>query len=411
MLELRRRAVSDVTRGRVTSGPGAAREARDGRAAVHVDRRPDAGTRRDRRRHARARSRCIACCSATSAAARRWWRSWPRCTRSRPDTTCAFMAPTEILARQHAATCTRLAEPVGVEVACLSAGTPRRRAQAPDRGTRRGHADADRRHPCAARGGHRDARAGARDRRRAAPLRRQAARDADAEDDAARHARAHRDADPAHAPARDVRRSRCQHARPPAGRARSSGHARHDGDPLPARSSSSWRASWRSGRQAFVVVPAIEEGERASRAVEVEHRRLAGEPELKSFPDRAHSRPAQGAGETRPHGGVRAWRRARAGRDDGRRGRRRRAQRDADGDLRRRAVRAHRSSTSCAGASGAAASARCACWCRGRARVGARASGSSWSRARETASRSPRPISRCAGRARRGGHARAGSRA
>jgi ATP-dependent DNA helicase RecG len=45
----------------------------------------------------------------------------------------AFMAPTEILARQHAATCEGLAAAVGVTVACLTSGTPgaeRRRLQA-----------------------------------------------------------------------------------------------------------------------------------------------------------------------------------------------------------------------------------------------------------------------------------------
>jgi len=36
----------------------------------------------------------------------------------------AFMAPTEILARQHATTCARLAAPVGVGVSCLTGGTP-----------------------------------------------------------------------------------------------------------------------------------------------------------------------------------------------------------------------------------------------------------------------------------------------
>ena len=35
----------------------------------------------------------------------------------------AFMVPTEILARQHAATCSRLAAPAGVRVACLTAGS------------------------------------------------------------------------------------------------------------------------------------------------------------------------------------------------------------------------------------------------------------------------------------------------
>ena len=35
----------------------------------------------------------------------------------------AFMAPTEILARQHAVTCARLAAPAGVRVACLTAGS------------------------------------------------------------------------------------------------------------------------------------------------------------------------------------------------------------------------------------------------------------------------------------------------
>jgi ATP-dependent DNA helicase RecG len=35
----------------------------------------------------------------------------------------AFMAPTEILARQHAQTCARLIEPFGVRVACLTAGS------------------------------------------------------------------------------------------------------------------------------------------------------------------------------------------------------------------------------------------------------------------------------------------------
>jgi ATP-dependent DNA helicase RecG len=36
----------------------------------------------------------------------------------------AFMAPTEILARQHAATCARLAAPAGIAVSCLTSATP-----------------------------------------------------------------------------------------------------------------------------------------------------------------------------------------------------------------------------------------------------------------------------------------------
>jgi ATP-dependent DNA helicase RecG len=38
--------------------------------------------------------------------------------------TAAFMAPTEILARQHAATCARLSAPAGIAVSCLTSATP-----------------------------------------------------------------------------------------------------------------------------------------------------------------------------------------------------------------------------------------------------------------------------------------------
>ena len=134
----------------------------------------------------------------------------------------ALMAPTEILARQHAATLARLLAPVGLAPALLTGrerGAPRRRLLTRP-GERRSQARD--RHPRAVPGRRRLCRSGARGGRRAASLRRAAAARARRQG-RGRPAGDDRDADPAHAGALALRRhgglgAARQAARPPADR-------------------------------------------------------------------------------------------------------------------------------------------------------------------------------------------------
>ncbi len=118
----------------------------------------------------------------------------------------AFMAPTEILARQHLATIAPLAEAAGLHVAIL---TGRERGPARKEILDRlalGDIDLLLGTHALVPGRRRLPRPGARHRRRAAPLRRAPAAGADAEGRSGRRAGAHGDANPAHAGADLFRR-------------------------------------------------------------------------------------------------------------------------------------------------------------------------------------------------------------
>ena len=102
--------------------------------------------------------------------------------------------------------------------------------------------------------------------------------------------------------------------------------------------SSSSGPSAGSGRQAYVVLPVIEESERADlRAATTMVQSLAARwPELRGRPG---AWPAQGRGAGRRDAPVPGRRDPRAGGDDGHRGGNRRAQRHHHGDRASRAVR------------------------------------------------------------------------
>ena len=90
------------------------------------------------RRISRCRNRCCASCRAMWAAARRWSRRWPRPAPSQLGRQVALMAPTELLADQHAqnfrAGSSRWASPWR----CSPAGRPARRAAPCSRGSATG---------------------------------------------------------------------------------------------------------------------------------------------------------------------------------------------------------------------------------------------------------------------------------
>ena len=75
--------------------------------ALRADRLPAARHRRDRAATSPARRRCCGCCRAMSAAARPWWRAAAMLRAIEAGAQAALMAPTEVLARQHAATLAR----------------------------------------------------------------------------------------------------------------------------------------------------------------------------------------------------------------------------------------------------------------------------------------------------------------
>ena len=187
-LVLRKRMIEATSQGieHVTVGRAGAAVPR--RAALRAHRRPGEGDRRDRRRPGPARSRCTACCRATSAPARRSWPIAALLTAVQGGHQGAFMAPTEVLAEQHFASMRPMLEgitvpddgaslfgerPLTVELLTNRVTGKERQRVLGRAGGRRGRPA--RRHPRAHPGGGRvpEPRRG-RDRR-AAPLRRRAA--------------------------------------------------------------------------------------------------------------------------------------------------------------------------------------------------------------------------------------------
>ena len=243
----------------------------------------------------------------------------------------AFMAPTEILAEQHFLNISRLLAAVA-----LSRGAADRRHGARPRG-----ASSSRELAAGAihlvvgthalvQGDVAFKRARARRHRRAAPLRRAAARDAARQGAASRRARDDRDADSAHAGADGLRRSRrLGDSRAAAGPAadQDDGASRSRGATRSTRSSAS---SSTPGRQAYVIYPLVEESEK----VDLQGGDRDGRPPRAGGVSRhtasalLHGRHEAGREGSRDEG-VRARRAADARLDDGRRGRRRRAERDA----------------------------------------------------------------------------------
>ena len=121
----------------------------------------------------------------------------------------ALMAPTEILARQHLATITPLAERAGLELAILTGREKGRERAATLAGLEDGTVDIVDRHACAVPGAGEIPRSGLRGGRRAASLRRAPAAGDQRQGRRARHAGDDGDADPAHAGADRLRRHGC----------------------------------------------------------------------------------------------------------------------------------------------------------------------------------------------------------
>ena len=133
-----------------------ARSARPGRSGATWRRRPDDAAAAGRRRQRQdARGAASPCSQAVEAGCQ-----------------AALMAPTEVLARQHAATLAKLLLPLGLDVELLTGSEPAA-AAAPRAGADRGRAGARRRRHARAVPAERHLpRPRARGRRRAAPLRR-----------------------------------------------------------------------------------------------------------------------------------------------------------------------------------------------------------------------------------------------
>ena len=159
-------------------------------------------------------------------------------------------------------------------------------AQASARSARQRRAGVDRRHPCADRAHGRVRPAGGLRGRRAAPLRGRAAPGARLEggggDGAARPPH-DRDADPAHALADRLRRSRHDRAARAARRAASRSRPGWSSEDEREGAYEFIRAQLREGRQAYVVCPLVEESEKMQgKAAEKEAERLAA-GELRDF--------------------------------------------------------------------------------------------------------------------------------
>ena len=168
----------------------------------------------------------------------------------------AFMAPTEVLARQHATSLSRSRPPRASRVATTTGAIHRGAAPAAQRAAGLGRAAAAGRHALLEDKGA-DADAAPFAIVTSSPFGVKQ-RDAREEGRAAAPARAHRDAHPAHAAARVVRRSRRERHPPPSGGTAAARHARDGLREVPSgRAVHGGRA--RGRRQAFVVVPAIEE--------------------------------------------------------------------------------------------------------------------------------------------------------
>ena len=178
------------------------------------------------------------------------------------DFQAALMAPTELLAEQHAATLEQLLAPLSLRPELLLG----RQSAAEKQAVRGRLAAGQARLVVGTHALHAGERlvpaAGPRRDRRAAPLRRRAAGGADRQGRGARRPAAHGHADPALAGAHALRRSRRLHPPPPAA---GPGHHPHRGaDRRAARAGDGVRPRGvRPGRQAYVVLPVIEESERA----------------------------------------------------------------------------------------------------------------------------------------------------
>ena len=249
----------------------------------------------------------------------------------------ALLAPTEILARQHHDNLSRLLAGLPVNVAILTGREQGQGARILPDGPRRRLDPYPDRHPCDLPAEGRLQAARPRGDRRAAPLRRRPAADAGAEGGAAAApAGDDRDADPAHPHAHPIWRD----GREPARRDAAGPAAGRDagGEPRPARRGDRRaRPPYRRGQAGLLGLPAG----RGERGLGPRRRRAAGagaEAALRR-PDRPRPRPDEGAGEGRGDGRLPARRPVGAGRDDGDRGRRRRAQRLADDRRGRGAVR------------------------------------------------------------------------
>ena len=175
----------------------------------------------------------------------------------------ALMAPTELLAEQHAATLERLLAPLRLRPELLLGRQTAGEKQAVRARLADGPGAARGRHPRAHAGERVVPPAGPRRDRRAAPLRRGAAGGADREGRGAGRAAAHRHADPALARAHALRRPRRVHAAPSPAGPRHHPHRRPHGRATGPGARVRPDASARSGRQAYVVLPVIEESERA----------------------------------------------------------------------------------------------------------------------------------------------------
>ena len=128
------------------------------------------------------------------------------------------MAPTEILAEQHYITIRKLLEASRFRITLLTGSTPARQRREAQAELAARLAPPGCRHARARAGSDRVPRAGPGGHRRAAPLRRHAAGHAARQGPASGRAGHDRDADPAHAGADDLRRSRrVDHARDAAG--------------------------------------------------------------------------------------------------------------------------------------------------------------------------------------------------
>ena len=194
----------------------------------------------------------------------------------------ALMAPTELLAWQHASKLAPLLLPFGLGVEA--------RLRQPERALAHGGAGEARQRRGRARG--RNARAADRgrrfrspglgDHRRAASLRRRAARASARQGHLAAHAAHDGDADSAHARAIGLCRSRPLDHRRAAARAHADRDLCRSHEPLRHASTSSFARTSRAGHQAYIVAPAIDEGERALTSAVAEAERLA---QRTSFPD------------------------------------------------------------------------------------------------------------------------------
>ena len=172
----------------------------------------------------------------------------------------AFMAPTEILARQHFSTIAPLAAAAGIRLAVLTGRERGARAPGNPGGARRGRDRPHRRHARLVPGRRDIPRSGARRRRRATSLRRSSAAGARPQGRGRRSPRAHGDADPAHASPHLFRRHGCLGT---AGKTRRPAKDRHPrtADRAAERSNRSGERALKDGRRVYWVCPLVAESE------------------------------------------------------------------------------------------------------------------------------------------------------